>query len=262
MVNEVIFLAAGEGKRLRPHTQFVPKGMVKLNNISLIERNMAEWKKLGACSFYFITGYKSEIIEALGTGFVRNAEYEQTNMVWSLACGLDYIRSLSSQHIFVCYADIIVHQSRLKKLIDANGSFCVHVDLDWRDLWSMRMDDYFDDVETLLHDGKKIIALGKKASSEKEVQGQYIGLMRYDRVLLIELLENYLKWVTSARSDEEIKVRKNIFMTDFIQDYIDFEGEVTPVFINGGWLEVDTVNDLNIYERHGHDAPFLLGLAD
>jgi len=262
MTNHVIFLAAGEGTRLRPYTELVPKGMVRLKEKALIKRNMAEWEKLGACKFYFVTGYKSEVIEALRTDFVRNVEYDQTNMVWSLACALDYIRSLPTQHIFVSYADIIVHQSRLEQLVKASGSFCIHVDLRWRDLWSLRMDDYFEDVETLMHDGEKITALGQKPSGEEEVQGQYIGLMRFDRLLLIDLLENYLAWVDAADSKETNEVRKNIYMTDFIQNYIDRLGKVTPVFIDGGWLEVDTVADLRIYEGVNSDNPIFSGLID
>jgi len=250
MESQIIFLAAGQGTRLRPYTEKVPKGMVPLFNKTLIERNMEEWKKIGHSDFCFVTGYKAEVIERLGFDCVHNAEYDQTNMVWSLACALDYIRSLSNRHIFVSYSDIIVHSSQLEKLVDATGSFCVEVDLCWRDLWLMRMENYLDDVETLIHNGEKIISLGKKPKSESEVQGQYIGLMRLDRKLLIHLLSDYVAWVTEAQNDAETHRRKNIYMTDFIQNYSDGDGIVKSVFIDGRWLEVDTVKDLKIYESN------------
>ena len=249
MTLNIIFLAAGEGSRLRPHTETVPKGMVPLLNKPLIERNMAEWAMLGSCNFYFVTGYCSEIIEALGNDFVHNSEFDRTNMVWSLACAFDHIRTLKSKYIYVSYADIVVHNSALKKIVDADGSFCVHVDRKWRDLWSIRMDDYLEDVETLTHDGKRITSLGQKPTSENQVQGQFIGLMRFNRLLLVELLANYLTWVGNAESEGDVKVRKNIYMTDFIQNHINNNGKVTPVFIDGGWLEVDTIQDLKIYMR-------------
>lgn len=256
MKANIIFLAAGKGTRLRPHTENVPKGMVPLLNKALIERNMDEWKKIGDSSFCFVTGYKAEVLERLGAECVHNADYDQTNMVWSLACALDYIRSLSGRHVFVSYADIIVHRSQLEKLLDASGSFCVEVDLHWRDLWLMRMENYLDDVETLIHDGEKIISLGQKPKNDSEVQGQYIGLMRFDRKLLIDLLLDYVAWVKEAQDDAETHRRKNIYMTDFIQNHINSNGVVKPVFIDGGWLEVDTVEDLKIYESNKDAAIF------
>lgn len=256
MKSHVIFLAAGEGNRLRPYTENVPKGMVPLCGKALIERNMDEWKKIEYESFCFVTGYKAEVIERLGVSCIYNAEYGQTNMVWSLACALDYISSLSDGHIFVSYTDIIVHRTQLQKLVDATGTFCVEVDLNWRDLWCMRMDNYLDDVETLIHNGEKIISLGKKPKNEDEVQGQYIGLMRFDQQLLINLLSDYIAWVEEAQNDAEMHRRKNIYMTDFIQNYISGGGEVKPVFIEGGWLEVDTVTDLKIYGSNKNASTF------
>ena len=262
MKSHIIFLAAGLGTRLRPYTEHVPKGMVPLLNKALIERNMDEWKKIGDCRFCFVTGYKAEVLERLGEDCIHNADYDQTNMVWSLACALDYIRSLSTGHIFVSYADIIVHHSQIEKVVNADGSFCVEVDLCWRDLWSMRMENYLEDVETLIHDGEKIISLGQKPKNEDEVQGQYIGLMRFDRQLLIRILEDYLAWVGAADDDDSQLVRKNIYMTEMIQIYIDNGGVVTPIFISGGWIEVDSVSDLRIYEESVTSATLLHGLLD
>ena len=38
-------------------------------------------------------------------------------------------------------------------------------------------------------------------------------------------------------------------MTSFIQFIIDNLLDVKPVFIDGEWLEIDTIQDLNIYEK-------------
>ena len=118
------------------------------------------------------------------------------------------------------------------------------------------MENYLDDVETLIHDGEKIVSLGQKPKNDHEVQGQYIGLMRFDRQVLIDLLLDYVSWVKEAQNDAETHRRKNIYMTDFIQNYINANGVVKSVFIDGGWLEVDTVEDLQIYESNKDAAIF------
>jgi choline kinase len=256
MKANIIILAAGEGSRLRPYTDTVPKGMVPLLDKPIIQRNLQEWQQVADCDFCIVTGYKAEIIEALDIHCIHNEQFDQTNMVWSLACALDYISAQDSENIFVSYADIVVHKSRLASIIGACGRVCVEVDTNWQALWSLRMENFFDDVETLLHDGDKITSLGKKPTSIEQVQGQYIGLMRFERKLLIDLLSNYIAWVEQAEDDTKRLQRKNIYMTDFIQNYINSDGVVKPVFIDGGWLEVDTVTDLEIYEANKDNAIF------
>ena len=42
-----------------------------------------------------------------------------------------------------------------------------------------------------------------------------------------------------------------MYMTCFIQNLIDHGWKVKPELIQGGWVEVDTVEELNIYENMG-----------
>ena len=43
----------------------------------------------------------------------------------------------------------------------------------------------------------------------------------------------------------------NMYMTSLIQMIIDNLMIVKPVFINGGWIEIDSVEDMNMYNSHG-----------
>ena len=43
----------------------------------------------------------------------------------------------------------------------------------------------------------------------------------------------------------------NMYMTSLIQMVIDNLMDVKPVFINGGWIEVDSVEDLTAYNKKG-----------
>ena len=64
------------------------------------------------------------------------------------------------------------------------------------------------------------------------------------------MLIDYKEWVERSPSSEVSSNRKNLYLTDFIQRYIDDSGVVTAVPINGGWLEVDSVQDLETYEKN------------
>lgn len=60
---KTIILAGGRGKRLRPITDYVPKPLVPLNNIPIIEWQIKYLKKYGVKEIIICTGYKAEMIE-------------------------------------------------------------------------------------------------------------------------------------------------------------------------------------------------------
>ena len=45
------------------------------------------------------------------------------------------------------------------------------------------------------------------------------------------------------------KDKKNMYMTSFLQEIIDAGWRIKAVPVKNGWLEIDSVNDLQIYEN-------------
>jgi mannose-1-phosphate guanylyltransferase len=60
---KAIILAGGRGKRLRPVTDYVPKPLVPINNMPIIEWQIKYLKKYGITEVVICTGYKKEMIE-------------------------------------------------------------------------------------------------------------------------------------------------------------------------------------------------------
>lgn len=60
---KAIILAGGRGKRLRPITDYVPKSLVPINNIPIIEWQIRYLKKFGIKEIIICTGYKAEMIK-------------------------------------------------------------------------------------------------------------------------------------------------------------------------------------------------------
>jgi len=58
-----VILAGGRGKRLRPITDYVPKPLIPLNNIPIIEWQVKYLKKQGIKEIIICTGYKAEMIK-------------------------------------------------------------------------------------------------------------------------------------------------------------------------------------------------------
>ncbi|EGG42630.1 nucleotidyl transferase [Candidatus Nitrosarchaeum limnium SFB1] len=60
---KAVILAGGRGKRLRPITDYVPKPLIPLNNIPIIEWQIKYLKKQGIKEIIICTGYKAEMIK-------------------------------------------------------------------------------------------------------------------------------------------------------------------------------------------------------
>ena len=60
---KAIILAGGRGKRLRPVTDYIPKPLVTIKNIPIIEWQLKYLKKFGVDEVIICTGYKQEMVE-------------------------------------------------------------------------------------------------------------------------------------------------------------------------------------------------------
>ena len=162
---------------------------------------------------------------------------------------LSEIENSDHDYIYVSYGDIVLSSKNIELLLASDSDMNVVIDRDWEKLWSLRMDDYMGDVESLKIFEDRIVEIGKKPLSKNDIQGQYIGVLKVRRDLLIEKLKSYLSWVNEGEDQDIVALRKNIYLTDFIQKNIDQGVHVKPVFINGGWLELDSVADLTAYDE-------------
>ncbi len=61
---KAIILAGGRGKRLKPVTDYVPKPLVPIKNIPIIEWQIKYLKKFGIKEVIICTGYKTDMIES------------------------------------------------------------------------------------------------------------------------------------------------------------------------------------------------------
>ena len=228
---KMVILAAGVGKRLRPLTADKPKCLVKYKDKPIIDYILEANRFIKDVAI--VGGYKFEILKEYlkdkNIKFFENKDYKKTNMFYSLLCARDFF----DDDLIISYGDIIYKKDILKKLIVAEGDFCVVVDKGWKNLWEKRMEDPLIDAETLKIKDNKIVEIGKKPSSFNDIEAQYIGLMKVSKNIFNRIFKIYLD--------------KNAYMTDFIQQLIDERiVDITPVYINGGWMEFDNINDLDI----------------
>ena len=69
---KAIILAGGRGKRLRPITDYVPKPLIPIKNIPIIEWQIKYLKRFGVSEVIICSGYKTEMIE----NYLQNKKLE------------------------------------------------------------------------------------------------------------------------------------------------------------------------------------------
>ena len=243
MVNKnlkVIILAAGEGTRLRPYTLDRPKCMVEIDGVSLIDRQLEVLKSEGIGDIVIIGGYKSEMLKRGDIKLKVNARYFETNMVWTLFSAEEELEG----DVIVSYGDIVYSKNILKALIKSKADIAVTIDKKWEGYWRERNENPLDDAETLkLRKDGTISEIGQKPSSLEEIEGQYMGLMKFSSEGVRQIKSAFHSALESGKLlGKEVE---NSYMTDLLQSIVNIGGKVASVQIDEDWVEVDTVEDLH-----------------
>ena len=246
-----LILAAGQGARLRPLTDDRPKCLVELAGRTLLDRQLALFRRRGIDDLTVVGGYRSEQLLGHNVSVIVNVEYATTNMVASLFCARRLMTAAAD--LIVSYGDIVFEERLLAALCASDAPVAVVVDRRWRDLWEARMANCLADAETLkLASDGRIVELGKKPGSYADIEGQYIGLMKFRADHAARLPELY-DGLLSGSPDKQGAIRR-IYLTDFLQHLIDSGWWVQSVPVNHGWLEVDTVQDHETYQQLYRDG--------
>jgi L-glutamine-phosphate cytidylyltransferase len=251
---KAIFLAAGEGKRLRPLTNSKPKCMVELFDKSLLQRNIELFRSCGIDDISIVTGYLSESISFPDVSYFRNANFDTTNMIETLFCARDKL----DDSVIISYADIIYEKKVLQLLINAKDEISIIFDKLWKQYWEIRFDNPLDDAESLIIDGENFItSVGQKVQDISQIQGQYIGLMKFQNLGIKNLIDFYEKSKISSKDginplNPQLPFEKS-YMTDLLQGLIDNNFKIRGIPIENGWLEVDSINDYELYKKMHED---------
>lgn len=246
-MTKALILAAGQGSRLRPITNTRPKCLVELDGKSILSHQIKTLNSVMIDDIHVVTGYLARKIEDLGFDTSHNEKYDKTNMVYSLFCALEFLKSCN-EDLIIAYGDIIYEKKNLDALLKSEHCISCMIDKNWLKLWSLRNENPLDDAETLVVDSDdNIIEIGKKPINYENINGQYTGLIKIKAEAIAKIIafyENLNRQVFYDGQDFN-----NMYMTSFLQEIINNGMTIHAVFVLGGWLEVDSISDLEMYEK-------------
>ncbi len=234
---KVVILAAGMGTRLGKLTENKPKCMVEVNGKPLIQYQLDVLSRENL-EVLFVGGYKAEFLNQFEKPVVLNEEFDKTNMLWSFYLAIKDL----DEDVIVSYGDIIYSKNILSELLKLEKGIGVISDKDFLPYWEGRSEDPLSDLETFRIDdsSNQIQELGLRPNNLSEIQGQYIGLVKIDT-------ENLRRIKSLIENDKVVnnKPVRNAYFTDLLQELIARNYQLTAVPVPGGWIEVDTPEDIS-----------------
>jgi choline kinase len=242
-----VIIGAGRGSRLGRETEVVPKALVPV-----MGRPMLDWilEALGGAGFarkdvVFIGGYKIDQVQARYSdlSFVINQDWEHNNILGSLFCA----RAELAAGFVSTYADIVYRGSTVQKLVDAPQAMVLACDTDWRRRYVDRSLHPESDGEKMRAEGSRVLEVSRRIPAER-ASGEFIGVAKFSPDGASELMTAYDRargsHAGSGRSWREGRPFERAYLIDLFQEMIEGGSVFHRVDTHGGYMEIDTGEDL------------------
>lgn len=106
----VVIMAGGEGKRLLPFTNVLPKPLMPIGDTTIIELIINKFVEYGASDFYLSLNYKSNLIKAYFSDFQHryNIDFIGEQEPLGTAGSLRLLKSKLKDTFFICNCDTLI----------------------------------------------------------------------------------------------------------------------------------------------------------
>lgn len=232
-----VILAAGRGSRMGTRTNDRPKCLVEVGGRTLLDRHLDSLSGAGIDEVAIVTGYLAQSLQGRTQREFHAPRWQETNMVVSLTAADPWLRAAPC---LVAYGDIFYTADTVRALAQAPGELAIAYDPHWRELWSRRFTDPLEDAETFrLREDMTIAEIGNRPDTVEQVQGQYMGLLRFTPATWARTTA-HLATLTPGQRD-------SIDMTSLLQALITGGEPVSAIACHGPWGEVDHPEDITVY---------------
>lgn len=177
-----LILAGGKGTRLRPHTEEIPKPLLKLNNSTILGNQIENLTSLGVTKIIIVTGFLSEKIHAyvkenypdIGIAFVHNAEFEHSKPAYGIISALNHL----DDDTLYLNGDVLFERQILKVIMESKNENVTAIQ---RTAWDE------EEVNVVIKNG--IIDQLSKNLSESESDGEFIGITKLNKKFIESIKE-------------------------------------------------------------------------
>ncbi|WP_458405606.1 phosphocholine cytidylyltransferase family protein [Methanobrevibacter sp.] len=239
-----VILSAGMGTRLMPLTKDIPKPLLEINGMTLLERMIKNLMKTDIEDFILIVGYnKEKVIDlapkleekySINIKILENEKYDVTNTSVSTYIASKYIEENQKDDFILINGDNVVDPEIITRIGERKNTSLIvdnFKDLNEESFKLIIADEAFNDDKTIA--SGTIAEIGKGIDIASST-GEFIGVSKVsanDLTRFNEILEDLM---------EEDK--QNYY--DFAYKPLSKESPIDFVLTNGlKWTEIDDHND-------------------
>jgi choline kinase len=153
--------------------------------------------------------------------------------------------------VLVLYSDIIFDSKIINEVLNSKGDISIAVDLNWKKSYIGRTEHPKPEAENvLLNKSNKIIKIKKNIQENNGTIGEFLGIIKFSSngsKLFVSKYEEAVK--THENKFQDAESISKAYLTDMLQELIDSNIDIYPMFISGNWCEIDTMQDLRNAEK-------------
>lgn len=235
-----IILAATRGSgALHPLTAEVPKTLLRVDGISLLDRLCDHLAALNVRNLSVVAGYRAETITRAGLRRFENAAWSATGEIASLDCA----REALAGPCLIAYGDILCRRHVLQVLLDDEADFVIAADRHIRrepDEGVAKPRDLLRLTTPPAHDfldGETTLTGAAYAEDFAAFDAEWIGLLHCSAHGTQQVRE----WLDAAHARPDFA---RLAMVDLLADLVAQGRRVKVHLFSGNWTTIESVYDL------------------
>lgn len=241
-----IVLAASRGHALADLTEDRPKVMLPVGGKPLLQRLVTSFKKRGVNQITVVGGYKAETINVEGIELIINERFAETGELGSLRCALAQF----SDQMLITYGDLLFRGYVLEDLLESPHPITVVVDSMTEAQHISGSPDYAwcnaNDDRAMLSQDVELTHIGNELADRTEPQGRWIGMLHVRGA--------GREWIETALASLREQADFDQLGLPHLLNLLVKNGHPVKVFyINGHWLDINTLDDLDRASDFTHD---------
>lgn len=231
---KAVILAAGRGTRLEPLTTHIPKCLVEVGGVTLLDRMVARLTEAGIERIVVVTGHGHDAVErhlaAAGDPRVRAAQtvfndrYSDWGNYYSLLVAEE---AVSGDDFIALDGDVLLGAGVLERLLAATGDLVLAVDR------SVELGD--EEMKACLDESGRVRALNKRMEPS-EACGEFIGVERINTGAAGRVFDELRRMTRDGETHEYYERAFERLAGDIAIEAADVSGCV--------WCEIDDARDL------------------
>ena len=245
---KIIFIAAGSSTRLGTKILNFPKGLIKINNNSIMGIQLDLFKNKKIDNIIIITGPNADKFNFKNVTYINDTNHKKHDVLGSLMVA----KSHMNNEIVTTYSDIIFDEKILNSIVEFKGDIGIAIELNWEKRYINRDQHPKSEADNVIIDNGKILKIRKNISEceDNQIVGEFIGLMKLSKRGTEIFKNKYLELEkTHIGKFHNAPSLERAYLTDMLQELINSGVKISPIVVNGDWCEIDTPQDIEIAKK-------------